>query len=80
MIIFCLYSVAAFIAAYPVMKANGWNITSAAQLYNGTTGWANSAGLNSSVAAATDVIVGSFQTASSGTTASASTASGAASR
>lgn len=55
------------------MKENGWNITSAAELYNGTSGWANSAGYNSPVAAATDIIAGSFET-TSGVTASASAA------
>ena len=59
------YSVDAFIAAYPVMKQNGWNITSVAQLANAGPAWQNSPGYGSSVQPATDVIVGSFRSAAS---------------
>jgi chitin deacetylase len=50
-------SVNAFIAAYPVMKANGWNITSAAQLA-GNLPYLNSAGSTSPVTPANGVLVG----------------------
>lgn len=62
-------AVSAFISAYSVMKANGWNITSAAQL-SGAVPYQNSASSNSPVTSAADILVDSAGSgAPSGTTA-----------
>lgn len=52
-------SVQAFITAYPLMKSNGWNITSAARLA-GAQPWQNAADANSPVTPANGIIVGSI--------------------
>lgn len=54
-------AVQAFMTSYPLMKSNGWNVTSAAQLA-GNFPYQNSHGSESTVIPAHDVIVGSFDT------------------
>jgi len=65
-------SVEAFISAYPVMKANGWNITSAAQLA-GNVAYQNAAGSTDPVTPADGVILGDINSSEAPTTTATAT-------
>jgi len=69
-------SVAAFISAYPLMKANGWNITSTAQL-PGNVPYQNADSSTSPVTPANGVIVGDVNTSVAPTTTPSSSGSSA---
>jgi len=67
-------SVAAFMAAYPVMKANNWNTTSVTQIVQGTTAYQNAA---SSLDAVTlEGILASNSTSNTGSSDAATSVSG----
>ena len=67
-------SVQAFIDAYPVMKANGWNITSAAQLA-GNIPYQNADSSTAPVTPANGVIVGDINSSEAPAASSATSAS-----
>jgi peptidoglycan/xylan/chitin deacetylase (PgdA/CDA1 family) len=65
-------SVEAFISAYPVMKANGWNITSTAQLA-GNVAYQNAGGSTDPVTPADGVILGDINSSEAPTTTATAT-------
>jgi hypothetical protein len=66
-------SVKAFVDAYPIMKSNGWNVMSAAQL-SGAAPYQNSLSSNATVTPTNGIVVGDISSSSppGSTTASSS--------
>ncbi|KAJ4481538.1 hypothetical protein C8J55DRAFT_473882 [Lentinula edodes] len=69
-------SVQAFEAAYPVMKSNGWNLQSVAQLAAaGQSAYQNAIGINNGSVTPADIIIGEISATLSATASSTTTSS-----